>query len=111
MAYMLSPIPLKESPTFCSDDNRLFCCIQVYNEVMEVVNRAVKLEVRDSRKSDLHPLGAQTVFSVLDYLTKWRTHRIQLLSAGAPARSGNACFFFALLVFWSFRRCVHIQKL
>ncbi|KAK7116236.1 hypothetical protein V1264_001954 [Littorina saxatilis] len=58
--------------------------LEIYNEVMEVVKQAKKADVRHSSTSDFRHVGAQTIFSVLDYLTKWRTHRIQILTAGVP---------------------------
>ena len=63
--------------------------LQVYNEVMEVVNQAKKADTRQSSTSDLRHMSAQTIFSVLDYLTKWRTHRILMLTAGVPMGRGE----------------------
>ncbi|KAK7486773.1 hypothetical protein BaRGS_00021920, partial [Batillaria attramentaria] len=67
-------------------DGRAEDHVEMYNEVMEVVNHATKTDTRQRSKSDLNRLSTQTVFSVLDYLFKWRDHRMQLLSAGALPR-------------------------
>ena len=64
----------------------------MYNEVMEVVNQAKKADTRQSSTSDLRHMSAQTIFSVLDYLTKWRTHRILMLTAGVPMGRGEQEF-------------------
>ncbi|XP_076443272.1 serine/threonine-protein kinase ATR-like isoform X2 [Babylonia areolata] len=58
--------------------------VEIHKEVMEVIGEAKKADTRHTSTSDLRHMSAQTVFSVLDYLTKWRTHRIRTLTAGLP---------------------------
>nr|KAG5699555.1 hypothetical protein BaRGS_033751 [Batillaria attramentaria] len=72
-------------------DGRAEDHVEMYNEVMEVVNHATKTDTRQRSKSDLNRLSTQTVFSVLDYLFKWRDHRMQLLSA-EPTYAGDPLY-------------------
>ncbi|KAL8622805.1 hypothetical protein ACOMHN_026926 [Nucella lapillus] len=78
--YLLPHIVLQVLLDGTSQDH-----LEIYKEVMEVVGEAKKAGTRHTSTSDLRHMSAQTVFSVLDYLTKWRTHRIRTLTAGLPA--------------------------
>ena len=65
------------------------CDVQVHQEMMEVLNQAKKADTRHTSTSDLRHMSAQTVFSVLDYLTKWKTHLVRTLTAGLPPGRGQ----------------------
>ncbi|GAB1608793.1 serine/threonine-protein kinase ATR-like [Argonauta hians] len=57
----------------------------IYNEIMEVLNQISKSDTRQGSVTDLRHMSAQTIFSVLDYLSKWRTNRAQLKAAEMPS--------------------------
>lgn len=63
--------------------------LQIYNEMMEVVNQARQPDTRQSKALDLRHLSAQTTFSVIDYLTWWRTQRVLLLAARSSVPKGG----------------------
>ena len=48
------------------------CPLQVFAEITEVLTQITRMEGRQKVLSDLHHMSAQTIFSVLDYLTKWK---------------------------------------
>ncbi|XP_012937158.1 serine/threonine-protein kinase ATR [Aplysia californica] len=58
---------------------------QMFEELMEVLNYMQKPETRLESASNFHHLSAQTVFSILDYLTMWCNHRAQSLAATTTA--------------------------
>ncbi|XP_025077039.1 serine/threonine-protein kinase ATR-like isoform X1 [Pomacea canaliculata] len=62
--------------------------LEIYNEMMEVVNQARQPDTRQSTALDLRHLSAQTTFSVIDYLTWWRTQRVLLLAARSSVPKG-----------------------
>lgn len=56
----------------------------IHNEIMEVLHQIRKSDTRQGSVTDMRHMCAQTVFSVLDYLSKWRTNRAQLKVAEMP---------------------------
>ncbi|XP_033634079.1 serine/threonine-protein kinase ATR-like [Asterias rubens] len=63
---------------------------EIRQEVLAVLTHAEKTE--DQRSGDVSHMSAQTVFSVLDYLTRWKRHRVEMLSASRTqkkSQSGN----------------------
>ncbi|XP_022100883.1 serine/threonine-protein kinase ATR-like [Acanthaster planci] len=63
---------------------------EIRQEILSVLTHAEKAE--DQRSGDVSHMSAQTVFSVLDYLTRWKRHRVQLLSVARTqkkSQSGN----------------------
>ena len=65
---------------------------QIVVEIMSVLNQAQEVETRYGSAADLRHMTAQTVFSVLDHLTKWTRHRVMVLTKKAQqaARSRTA---------------------
>ncbi|KAK6188750.1 hypothetical protein SNE40_004864 [Patella caerulea] len=57
---------------------------EVFAEIMEVLTQVKKPDTRHGSASDFRHMSAQTVFSVIDYLTKWRRHRAQTKAAEKP---------------------------
>ncbi|XP_064619014.1 serine/threonine-protein kinase ATR-like [Lineus longissimus] len=53
----------------------------ITQEILEVLSHVKKADTILGSVSDFRHLSAQTVFSVLDHLTKWIRHRIQTLSS------------------------------
>ncbi|XP_074649776.1 serine/threonine-protein kinase ATR-like [Tubulanus polymorphus] len=60
----------------CTANEVPICC-----EILEVLRHVMKQESRQISVSDFRHMGAQTIFSVLDHLFKWKRHRLGLLSA------------------------------
>ncbi|XP_038072304.1 serine/threonine-protein kinase ATR-like [Patiria miniata] len=63
---------------------------EIRQEILAVLTHAEKSE--DQRSGDASHMSAQTVFSVLDYLTRWKRHRVQMLSVSRTqkkSQSGN----------------------
>ncbi|KAJ8304682.1 hypothetical protein KUTeg_018265, partial [Tegillarca granosa] len=54
----------------------------IVREIKEVLNQAKKPDIK--HRSDFHHLSAQTVFKVLDYLTKWKRYKAQFESGKTP---------------------------
>ena len=61
---------------------------QLYNEMMEVLKWVTKADTpTQAAMANFRHVSTQTVFSVLDYLTKWRQYQVQNLTRGvAPGR-------------------------
>lgn len=57
----------------------------LHNEIMEVLNQVRKSDTRQGSVADFRHMSAQTIFSVLDYLTKWRTNRAQVKASEMPS--------------------------
>ncbi|XP_041373194.1 serine/threonine-protein kinase ATR-like [Gigantopelta aegis] len=57
---------------------------EVCKEILEVLNQVKKPDTRQGNPSDFSHKSAQTVFSILDYLTKWQRHRAQIKAAANP---------------------------
>ena len=57
-------------------------------EVQAVLTHAEKTE--DQRSGDVSHMSAQTVFSVLDYLTRWKRHRVEMLSASRTQKKSQS---------------------
>ena len=57
----------------------------LHNEIMEVLNQVRKSDTRRGNVADFRHMSAQTVFSCLDYLTKWRTNRAQVKASEMPS--------------------------
>ncbi len=63
----------------------MFFCLQICNEILAVLNDVKEKDKRHGSASDLRHMSAQTIFSVLDHLTKWTRHRVMVLSLKAHA--------------------------
>ncbi|ESO92356.1 hypothetical protein LOTGIDRAFT_190706 [Lottia gigantea] len=57
---------------------------EVFSEIMEVLTQVKKPDTRHGSASDFRHMSAQTIFSVIDYLTKWKRHRAQTIAAEKP---------------------------
>ncbi|KAJ8304679.1 hypothetical protein KUTeg_018262, partial [Tegillarca granosa] len=66
----------------------------IVREIKEVLNQAKKPDIK--HRSDFHHLSAQTVFKVLDYLTKWKRYKAQFESGKTPHsgqhQDAQACY-------------------
>lgn len=49
----------------------------MYAEIAEVLTQITRIEGKQKVLANLHHMSAQTVFSVLDYLTKWKYRSVQ----------------------------------
>ena len=63
-------------------------CLQIRQEILAVLTHAEKAE--DQRSGDVSHMSAQTVFSVLDYLTRWKRHRVQMLSVSRTQKKSQS---------------------
>lgn len=59
--------------------------LQISEEIKEVLNQTRKTDNKNRPISNSHHLSAQTVFSVLDYLVKWKRFQAQK----APVNPGK----------------------
>ncbi|XP_062573409.1 serine/threonine-protein kinase ATR-like [Saccostrea cucullata] len=59
---------------------------EISEEIKEVLNRTRKTDNKDRPISHSHHLSAQTVFSVLDYLVKWKRFQAQRAPVSYPGR-------------------------
>ena len=60
-----------------------FQILQIQDEFLAVLNDVKDPETRHGSASDLRHMSAQTVFSVLDHLTKWKREKFSILSVEA----------------------------
>ncbi|ESO96675.1 hypothetical protein LOTGIDRAFT_176570 [Lottia gigantea] len=86
---LLSNNPKEDMAKFqasIEDDNFAIDLINelVFSEIMEVLTQVKKPDTRHGSASDFRHMSAQTIFSVIDYLTKWKRHRAQTIAAEKP---------------------------
>ncbi|BFY98653.1 hypothetical protein BsWGS_01693 [Bradybaena similaris] len=58
---------------------------EMYGEIMAVLQKLQKQDLRHESASNFHHMSAQTMFSVLDYLTMWRSHQAEVSVAKCAA--------------------------
>ncbi|KAL3865678.1 hypothetical protein ACJMK2_043042 [Sinanodonta woodiana] len=63
---------------------------EILAEINEVLCQVKRSDAKQRSGSDFHRMSAQIVFSVLDYLTRWKTLRAQMKAAETPAQSKGA---------------------
>ncbi|KAK2190032.1 hypothetical protein NP493_91g01005 [Ridgeia piscesae] len=61
---------------------------QICSEILAVLQHAREDDTRHGDASDLRHICGQTVFSLLDHLTKWTRHRIKTLSVKTASSRG-----------------------
>lgn len=59
---------------------------QISEEIKEVLNQTRKTDNKNRPISNSHHLSAQTVFSVLDYLVKWKRFQAQKAPVSYPGK-------------------------
>ena len=60
---------------------KLLCfCWQAVGEIIEVLTQVTCMDSKN-KGDNLHHMSAQTIFSVLDYLTKWKYLSLQIGTA------------------------------
>ncbi|RUS83841.1 hypothetical protein EGW08_008382 [Elysia chlorotica] len=85
--YMLPHIVLHVLQDGSTDD-----VTELFEELMTVLQHVQIPESQQASMSNLHHLSAQTVFSVLDYLTMWRSHRMQITTQAASGAVKAAAY-------------------
>ncbi|XP_013417435.1 serine/threonine-protein kinase ATR-like isoform X2 [Lingula anatina] len=63
---------------------------EIYEEVLSVLDHVKKPDTRQGSASDFRHMSAQTVFSVLDHLTKWKRHKLQHLAHSSQRAKSEA---------------------
>ncbi|XP_060578307.1 serine/threonine-protein kinase ATR-like [Ruditapes philippinarum] len=62
---------------------------EIFAEINEVLNQGTRSDGK-LKGSNYHHMSAQTVFSILDYLTKWKYFMLQLKAAEMQKRKGGS---------------------
>ena len=64
---------------------------QICQEINEVLVQVQRPDVYTKHKSlsDFHHICVQTIFSVLDYLSKWKRYTAQMKAAETPSAKGS----------------------
>ncbi|XP_059175094.1 serine/threonine-protein kinase ATR-like isoform X2 [Physella acuta] len=69
---------------------------EIYRELMEVLCAMQKPESIQDSSTNFQHLSAQTIFSIMDYLTMWLNHQVQACSGGRMAAretyESNPCY-------------------
>ncbi|XP_064607735.1 serine/threonine-protein kinase ATR-like [Liolophura sinensis] len=65
---------------------------ELYTEILEVISQVKKPETRHGSASDFRHMSAQTVYSIFDYLNKWRQRRAQVIAAKAGNTKGDPAY-------------------
>ena len=90
------------NPSFC-----FFSHSQICTEILCVLQHARVADTHQGCAPDLRHICAQTVFSLLDHLTKWTRHRIKTLSAqSVSSRGGRSTSVSGMSSLW-----VHVKIL
>ncbi|KAI0215805.1 Serine/threonine-protein kinase ATR [Lamellibrachia satsuma] len=84
--YLLPHIVIHDLLGGTDTDHEVIC-----NEMLAVLQHAEGQDTRHGCASDLRHICAQTVFTLLDHLTKWTRHRVKTLSIkAASSRSARS---------------------
>ena len=62
---------------------------KLLREILAVLNDIKEPDSRTGQLTDLRHMSAQTVFSLLDHLTRWLRHRQTVLSLQSPSTSSS----------------------
>ena len=70
-------------------DSNEEACSKLLQEILTVLNDIQEPESRTGQLTDLRHMSAQTVFSLLDHLTRWLRHRQTVLSLQSPSAASS----------------------